>query len=617
MAGSPPLVSTHSGAVVPVESRFSPRKDDFSLPACRAHTIRKANYKSLSHGQLVRKGWQSRLRAWIEGNNADARYHRAAYESSQRVSAALFAEQYKNAVDGKQVNVFDSALLKARFYRQDNLRFNPELSEPRFGLSKPDQRAVKLSRWAHCANGVTELGAAPTGLLLKLSKIAITPNRDDKSFTSQLRVLAALPLVAGAVALFSRGVFTESLGRAFNNVSQALLADMRALACSFSAISAVSAMVSLALGASSCMVASKSSLSGAVTGLIQFNKDKHLHRIFLLLNDVKNKPGAITLLAKALRYKIGEKYCAANSLPLLLNRLLENANNYHNEAQIKQAIEKTIGSYLTELSPTGSTPGNFLDARSAKAELLARENHFLALTNLIEHSAVHSDPHENFMDLRHCVEKGAETLRKGVSKSLVHVLGFVRKEGVQAQVRPTAASLRYSAESMLNNSHQYGPVTRSLARMSEGLRVFNHGILMSLNYQLTRPIAKLAGYITESALKIPNSRTASFSIGRAVASSIWAAVDAFLFLSLAAGNGVGLGGPEALTKVKFPLNVPFGAIGLGISIISTAAQMLLVAIPAAILMGAAKGACHLEGWNGNVARPLELAGSKRKPVAWA
>jgi len=42
-----------------------------------------------------------------------------------------------------------------------------------------------------------------------------------------------------------------------------------------------------------------------------------------------------------------------------------------------------------------------------------------------------------------------------------------------------------------------------------------------------------------------------------------------------------------------------------------------VAIPAAILMGAAKGACYIEGWNGNVARPLELAGSKRKAVQWA
>ena len=95
MAGSPPLVLTHTHAVAPVELKYSPATDNFSLPNCRAHTIRKANYKSLGNGQLVRTGWQSRLRAWVEGNNADQRYHRAAYESSQRVSAALFSEHYK------------------------------------------------------------------------------------------------------------------------------------------------------------------------------------------------------------------------------------------------------------------------------------------------------------------------------------------------------------------------------------------------------------------------------------------------------------------------------------------------------------------------------------------
>ncbi len=132
-----------------------------------------------------------------------------------------------------------------------------------------------------------------------------------------------------------------------------------------------------------------------------------------------------------------------------------------------------------------------------------------------------------------------------------------------------ATGLRYSAENMLNNAHQYGPLTRGLARFSEGLRVFNHGVLLSLNYQLTRPIAKLAGYITEAALKRPNSRVTSFSIGRAIASSIWAAVDAFWILSLAAGNGVAFGGPEAGTKLKFPLNIPLGSFSWEISINST------------------------------------------------
>lgn len=621
MAGSPSLVPNCSSAIAPVESRYLPEKDSFSLPNCRAHVIRKANYKSPGNGQLLCKGQQSRLRAWVEGNNADARYHRAAYESSQRISAALFAEQYKSELNGRAADVSNSALIKARFYRQDNLRFNPQLQHPRFGLSKQDQRAVKLSRWAHHANGVTEVGAAPTGLLLKISKIWFTPKHDDKTFTSQLRVLVALPVVAGVVALFSRGVFGEGVGKAFNHVRKALQTDMRALACSFSAISAVSALVSLTLVGASCMTASRSRLGNTITNLIQFNKGKHLHRICVLLNDVKYKPGAVAVLQEALCQKIGRSYRTTDGVPILLTRLLADVRGGLNELETKQAIEKTIGSYLTEFSPGGGTLGRFLDPKADKAELLARENHFLALTNLVEHSAVHADPHKNYMDMRHHIEAGAESLRKGVLEgagSLLNVLGFARKEQTSVRIRPTRSAnmLRYSAENMLNNSHQYGPLTRGLAKFSEGLRVFNHGVLLSLNYQLTRPIAKLAGYITETALKRPNSRVTSFSIGRAIASSIWAAVDAFLILSLAAGNGVAFGGPEAATKVKFPLNIPFGSIGLGVSIVSTAAQMLLVAVPAAVLMGLAKVTCAVEGWNGNVGRPLELSGSRRKPLTW-
>lgn len=607
------------GGSQPLSSRYSPQADDFSLQSCRAHTIRKANYKSLGNGQLVRKGWQSRIRAWIEGNNADARYRRAAHESSQRISAAIFADQYKSAHLGRTADLAESDLVKARFYRQDNLRFNPQLSHPQFGLSNRDQRAVKISRWAHFANGVTELGAAPTGMLLKFTKIGFTPKKDDKSFVSQLRVLAALPMVAGVVALFSLGLFGEGMGRALSKVPKALLEDMRALAGSFSAISAVSAIVSLGLGASSCLAASKSNLSNQVKDLILFNRDKHLHRIFLLLDDVKNKPNAIQLLAKALRYKIADNYCGTDRVPVLLSRLLDDVKNQPSEFLAKQAMERTLGSYLTERSHAGGNSACFLDLKADKAELLVRENHFLALTNLIEHSALHAKPSENFMDLRHRAERGVEKFRdfaiKG-SGNLLNVLGIANKKDPH---EPTHSSLKnrcHSTKNILENPHQYGPVTRSLAKLSEGLRVFNHGVLMSLNYQLTRPITWLAGRITESVLRIPNSRTASFSIGRAVASSIWAAVDAFLFVSLAAGNGVGLGGPEAVSKVKFPLKIDMGVLTLGISIISTASQMLFVAAPAAVLMAAAKGACHLEGWEGNVARGIEPTGSKRRATSW-
>ncbi|WP_334120148.1 hypothetical protein [Limnobacter sp.] len=638
MVGIPSSASPQSDLMPRPGSRYSLDDQDFSLSKCVNHTIRKAGYKPLGNGLFVRTGWLARTRTVIEGNNADARYHRAAYESSQRVTAAVMAEKYRanrhGLSDGDAPDLSDNTRVKSRFYCQDNLRFNPQFSHPRFGLSSGDKRAAKLSRWAHYANGVTELGAAPTGLLLKVSRNLFTPNRDDKAMGSQLRVLAALPVVAGLVSLLGRGVFIEGSGRAFKWVGEAIRKDILALVCSFSAVSAVSALVSLAFVASSRSVASRSRLSPALMNTIQFNHDKHIHRLYLLLNDAKDKQGGVMLITKALNKKIPASYRDEDGNPSLLNRLFQDVRQNRTANDAKRAMQGTIGSYLTE-QDCGRSGSGFLDSKVDKAKLLARENHFVALTNLIEHTAIHADPNDNFKDVRHHIERGAEFLREKVLKgsgSVLNVLGCAKganklnylssKEYLgrrdKDKANPAMASkMRYSADNILNNAHQYGPLTRGIARFSEGLRVFNHAVLLSFNYQLTRPITWLAGLVTEYAFNIPNSRVTSFSIGRAIASSIWAGVDAFLLISLAAGNGVAFGGKDLPTAVKFPLEIPLGCLSLGISIISTAAQMLLVAIPAAVLMGVAKGACRLEGWDGNIGRPLERLGSRRNPMRWA
>lgn len=618
MAGPQPFNRKNSEPIVTADTKYQSEKEEF-LKDCRTHVVRKANYKSLGNGQFVRMGRRSWLKTVIEGNTADARYHRAAYDSRQRVSAALISENYRCKVCRQPPDLSNSDLVKARFYRQDNLRFNPQLSDPKFGLSDSDKRAIKYSIWAHRANGVTELGAAPTGMLLKCSKLIFTPKSDDKTFVSQVRVVVALPFVLSLVALISKWPLARGLGFIFKKVNSGIQTEIRALACSFSAVSAVSSLVSLACVAGSSVVGSRAQLSAAVMGLINRNKDNHLQRIYLLVNDVKNKPGGEALLSKALQQKIGQSYRIANGMPILLNRLLVAVRGAEGEFQAIRAIEQTIGSYLTETSPTGSAHGSFLDSKTDKAELLARENHFVALTNLVEHYRIGVDKHDNFKDARHFIEDGAEKLREVVvnrSPSLLNVLGFVSQ--TETASKRSRNELRYNSENMLNNPHQYGPVTRGLARASAALRVFNHGVILSLNYQLTRPIASLAGVVTESAFKVPNSRTTSFSIGRAFASSIWAVLDAFLIIPLAAGNGLAFGGQGANSAmaVKFPIMIPFGSRGLTVSIISTAAQMLVVAVPATILLAAAKGACYLEGWNGCIARRRELAGSHRDPERW-
>ncbi|MCR2746475.1 hypothetical protein [Limnobacter parvus] len=627
-----------TGSIAVHNASYSPGSDDFKVSDCALHIARKGRFKSLGNGLFVPKGYRSRSRARIEGNTANERYHRAAYESSQRISTALWASRHRastNVPYGQQMDLSDDALVKARFYRQDNLRFNREFENPQYGLSERNQRAVKCSRWAHYFNGVTELGAAPTGMLLKFSKLLSMPKRDEKSLGSQVRVCGALALVCAAVAGMSTGI-SAMLKPGTKLIASGISEDIHKLVASFSAIAALGALGSLTAGAASCMMTKCATLSPALMMRLQANQDKHLHRLYLLVNDVKDKPNAAHILTVALKRKIPVQFCNEAGQPILLSRLIDDVRNSPGQFQAKQAMQKTMGSYLTENSPAGDTPNDFLDETANKAELLKRENHVVAFTNLIEHVKLQKDPSHNFNDIRTRCDAGVENkLRPGavnLSANFVGLLGFARAaESMKKWNSPEflnqrdrdiknpekASAMRFCADNILNNPHQYGPLTRALSNMSEGLRVVNHGILLSLNYQLTRPFAHLAGRITERVFDIPNSRVTSFSIGRLMASSIWAVVDAFVLLSLAAGQGFAFTGPDYGTKLTFPLQVPMGLFTLPIAIISTAAQMTLVAVPAAILMWAAKGAVNLEGWKGNIVRSeVSTSGKSRETFRW-
>lgn len=612
----------------------------FSLDKVIAHVTHKANYKQLGNGFVCKKTGSARLRVLVEGNAAADRYRRNAFEASQRVSGVMLAEKYRaSQIDPSNVNPPDwstNTQVQSRFWRQDNIRFDARLHEHLGEMSKRDGRAVRLSVWAQHLNGLTELCAAPTGLLLKSTRLALQPKTAENTLRSQARVLAVLGPIAALVALIGIGMSQKGIGRLADYTANTIATDIRALIGSFSALGAVTALISLGLTAASSSVGPKSPLRRDWVDRIQTKQKMHIERLHLMLNDAKDKPNAQVLIQRALARKISQQYKDAAGNSILLNRLLLDVSRATNVKAARAALEKTIGAYLTEADPTGIQNGQLLDPAVHKAELLRRENHFVALTNLIEHARIDEEKkNPGFRDLRHKVESGVKGGRGRLlacQSPILHAMGFHRAAERAAykasdeyhaaraarEKNPAyAACDRMTASRVLEKSHQYGPVTVFLARASESLRVFNHGIVLSLNYQLTRPIAWVAGRLTEGILKEPNSRCASFSIGRFVASSFWAVTDAFLLISLAGGRGVGLNGPEASVKVTFPLRIPLGVLALPVSIVSTAAQMIVVAIPAAMLMSAAKVACHFEGWKGNVGRTADTYDGRGDMEAWS
>ncbi len=609
---------------------------NFSVDKAISHVARKANFKSRGRGNYVKAGWWTKVKKWIEGSNADARYHRAAYESGQRLSVSLCAEEYRS----KKSNASSDALgqsqrIKDRFYTQDNLRFRPEYEQEEYGLSVKDRRAVRCAKWARRLNGLTELGAAPTGMLLKIGRNFLSPHATDKAGRNQLRVFLSLPIISYVVSGVSNVIFNKPFTKVFSKVKESIRTDVIALSGCFSAVAALTSFGSLISTAIGTLSAAKDDLTNVVMQRLNGDRDRHFNRLFLLLSDANGKPGAKALLTKALVKKIPPSYCGESGVPVLLERLLDVVNSGESRQDKIIKMKEVVGSYSTERSVHGDCPGAFLCDRNDSRELLRRENHCVALTNLIEHVAIDSDPQDVYKDARHHVEDAVLNARNKTLKGVARFAGAIGCARIKDKLNANASdeagknylaarsdplntkSRRFSTENMIDNRHQYGPLTRALIGTAEVLRLVNHSILLSFNFQVTRPIAWISGKLMEGVFVQPNSRTTSFSIGRFLASSAWSIVDAIFLVSLAGGNGVGFGGPEASSKLKFPLaKIKVGAIEMGISVISTAAQMFLLAAPTIIILGLAKLTARMEGWAGDVGKPLPHPRSGREVLQW-
>jgi hypothetical protein len=610
--------------------------NDFSVEKAISHVARKANFKSRGEGAFVKMGWWSRVKGRIEGSNADGRYHRAAYESSQRLSVSLCAEEHKARTQAAPVDTLrQSNRIKSRFFTQDNLRFRPEYTNKEYGLCPGDKRTVRCAAWARRLNGLTELGAAPTGLLLKIGKILFSPHASDKAGRNQGRVFLTLPCIAYMVSGVSSLLFALPGKKIFEKVKDAIREDIIALAGCFSAVAAMTSLASLISAAVGTMSAVKADLSDVVMNRLGAERDKHFNRLFLLLKNAENKAGAEALLAKALNKKISAAYRNESGVPVLLERLLQAFKSGGSKADVIESMKTVVGSYSTEQSIHGDTPNVFLSEGADKHELLKRENHCVALTNLIEHVSINPDPQEIYKDARHGVEDAVSSVRQRAMKAAGWAAGCVGWKGLKQTLNANASdqaaaaylskrsdplntrARRFSTENMIENRHQYGPLTRALIGTAEVLRLVNHSVLLSMNYQLTRPVAWLNGRFMEGVLSQPNSRTASFSVGRFVSSCAWATMEALLFVSLAGGKGIGLEGPEVAVKRPFPwAKINAGPVTMSIGVTSTAAQMFLLALPITAILLVAKATARLEGWAGDVVKPLPKAQEGREMLQW-
>lgn len=642
-----PLPLARSGSEK-AEEKGVEKTSSFSMNGALAHIAEKADYKALGNGQYVKAGNYRKFSKWVTGNVADDRYHRQCYEGSQYVSAAVCAEEFRLNLENpgahNQLDIQKSDLVRNRFARQDNIRYRSKLTGEQYGLNKMGKFAVWTSRIAHWCNGITEVGAAPTGMLLKISRCLVNPKLNEKSGKGHLLVLGALVLVTAAVAAVSFGLFRmvvaeKGLMPFLGDMARNLALSLVGVVASFSAVALLGALGSLAFSGISAMAATGLKISPQIAAQIERDKNTHVDRLFELMQEIQKKPDLKALVADAMRgegfgEKIPQGYLNNAGQPKLLEMLVQATATAGSKEAGLAAIQKTLGRYmvLRDLEG-GETQANALKPDADVVELLQREKHVIALTNLIEHTRIGTDERGAFKDIRHRCDKAAAHIKKGILEKRLAKLfdkvgmkswaetmrncndeDWLNQRNVDKKDPSKAQDMRFCADNILENPHQYGKWTVRLMRAAEAIRLFNSAVVLSFNYQLTRPFAWACSKFCEHVLHMPPCRCVAFSVGRAVSSGAWAALDSFLFISLAGGSGVGNAHPHGtLLEKNLPLQVPMAHGDLPISVISTGAHMLLLGCTAAPIMLLAMGAARVEGWKGNEGRATEPLNSRRAP----
>lgn len=609
---------------------FDEKADTLDINTLKGHVMRKANVVRINDRQVASESWSGWFKRMIEGDTANQRYRRAAHESSQRVSAARIAQARRAEIEGRQIDLHDDPLVKQRFYSQDNLRTNSHYSRVEYGQSLRNRVALGFSRMANIANGGAEIGAAPTGALVRGLRIFTHQKVNEARAKSQLRLLVNLPFVGAAVTGLSLGMTmirkgpflaaTSAAHAEFLRNSKAMAAlTYNSLALNWNALCAAASAVSLVSSLASKLTIKHERLSPALQKITEVNQDKQIHRLHILIREASKSDSGRAIVARAMGKKVNSGMKEFNpdlgiQEPKLLKDLIQSCKGVIHKDKACAQIKRVLGDYMCKADPRDEN-SPLIDPVKHKRFYLRRERHVLGLLNLVEHARLDTHPsHPNFKDLRLHFDAGVEGGRKLVGKTLGKATGkkgperwgsgelSERSEAVGKKPADRARVVG-TLPHILKNHHQYSRATVYTARLAEGGRVLTTGILMSLNYLGARPVAFGFSKLTEAVTASPRSRMASFSVGRVVSSAAWAVIDNFFLVPLI--QGVGLFGKEAVaaTGNKFlPWQVPGMTKGMALTATSTALQMFVTTAASLGLNLVAMGLAKNGGWHGDIQR---------------
>lgn len=585
----------------------------------KCNIARKSGHKYVSGNTFKERTGLNRLKDFIGASRGVSVMAKAHFESRQYVQAAMLrkdelASRHSEALGRPLTDeeydalVWDSGGVQTRTNREDHIRYHSDFFDRAKGASKRNALAQKVSKGAHWGHGFCEMMAAPTGMTTTAVRNAVTQGTDDKSTKNKAFMFGLLAFIGVGTGM---GVTYAKSGIDKDKLPSILGESMLGALIAFPAASSLMGFIGTLLGVTSQCIVERQQMGNGQKMHLQADLNTNMNQLLFLLKSIHGKPELIEVSAKAMQGlhifgKVDSAHLDSNNIPMLLNQALAAIDLDKSDAENMLALKRAVGSYLQVDKPVDGTKW----ARYCYAKAVTKkESHFVALLSLIDHTETKKSSQDltdarkklenrlmpsfqrkTLRGLSHVVKPVDVMLRTSMSETLKRwgTKGYADIHSAKMRDPKRAAQNCFKGEYMVKNMHQYHGITRGLILLAEGLRIVNMNIILASNANLSRIANNLASNGQRTLGTGPSSRSMCHSVGRCLGGAALAIIFGTVVPTFSSPENLDIG-----------TNPPpqYSITNIGI-------LMFLFSIPTLMVMGAAQGAAHLQGWKGNIVKEL-------------
>lgn len=611
----------------------------------KCNIARKSGHKYVSGNTFKERTGLNRLKDFTGASRGVSVMAKAHFESRQYVQAAMLRKDElasrKSEALGRPLTdeeydalVWDSGGVQTRTNREDHIRYRSSFFDRAKGASKRNARARYISSIAHGLHGLCEMMAAPTGMTTTVVRNGVTQCTDDKSAKNKKFMFGLLAFVG-----VGTGMGVNNLKNWIGEGSLPFILGETILGAlvAFPAISSAMGGLGTIIGGISQLVVERQHMGKGQKTDLQADLNTNMNQLLHLLKSMHNKPELIKVSAKAMQGlhifgKVDSAHLDGDNVPMLLNQALAAIDLDKSDAENMLALRRAVGSYLQVDKPVDGS--KWARYRYAKA-VTKKESHFVALLSLIDHSET-KKPSQDLTDARkklennlmprfqrftlrrlsHVVKPVDMVLRTSMSETLKRwgTRGYADIHSAKMADPSRAAQNCFKGEYMVKNMHQYHGATRKLTLLAETCRIFNMNIVLASNANLSRIFNNLALNSQRTIGTGPASRSMCHSVGRCLGGALLAILFGTVLPSFSNVEGATTQTTDAagnvITNKADDTDAAIRPIDIGTnppvtySVANIGILMFIISVPTLLLMGAAQGAAHLQGWKGNVVKEL-------------